>query len=96
MDTNKLRNLQCHLKDEYGVESVRLLQTWEGIVKKMVDDHNHQRFASIKAGITPASCRLRNSFKTPKSYHIIHKAQRQLLYERVRNINQVLHLWELK
>ena len=34
--------------------------------------------------------------KTPTSYQIIHKAERQLLQERVRNINHTLNLWELK
>ena len=35
MDTNKVRNLNSHLNDKYGLESVGLLQNWEGIVKKM-------------------------------------------------------------
>ena len=34
--------------------------------------------------------------KTPKSYHIIHKAERQLLYERKKKINHSLHMYEMK
>ena len=41
----------------------------------------------IKASITPVSCKLKNPLKTKKSYNIIHKAEKQLLYEQVRNIN---------
>ena len=37
MEINKVRNLHCHLKDIYGLEDVRILQNWEGIVKKMAD-----------------------------------------------------------
>ena len=34
--------------------------------------------------------------KTPKSYHIIQKAEKQLLYERVRNINNTIYVYEIK
>ena len=36
------------------------------------------------------SCKLKNLLKTKKSYNIIHKAEKQLLYEWVRNINNIL------
>ena len=48
------------------------------------------------AGITLVSCRLKNPLKTPKCYNIIYKAEKQLLYERVRNINNTIYLYELK
>ena len=46
----------------------------------------------IKASITPVSCKLKNPLKTSKntSYNIIHKAEKQLLYEHIRNINNIL------
>ena len=50
----------------------------------------------IKAGVNPASCRLKNTIKTPKSILIIRKAERQLLNERVRNINETLYYSELR
>ena len=58
----------------------------------MADYRNHRRFMlrCIKASITPVSCKLKNPLKTKKSYNIIHKAEKQLLYERVRNINNIL------
>ena len=58
---------------------------------KMVDYRNHRRFTlrCIKASITPVCCKLKNPLKTKKSYNIIHKAEKQLLYERVRNINNI-------
>ena len=58
----------------------------------MVDYRNHRRFMlrCIKASITPVSCKLKNCLKTKKSYNIIHKAEKQLLYERVRHISNIL------
>ena len=46
----------------------------------------------IKASIIPVSCKLKNplSYKSRKSYDIIHKAEKQLLYEYIRNINIIL------
>ena len=55
----------------------------------MADYRNHRRFMlkCIKASITPVSCTLKSPLKTKKSYEIIHKVEKQLLYERIRNIN---------
>ena len=94
MYTDKDSNLISDLRTKYGEESVRLFRKWEIIVKKMVDYRNHRRFTiqCIKASITPVSCKLKNplSYKSSRSYQIIHKAEKQLLYERIRNINSIL------
>ena len=67
-------------------------QKTEIIVKKMEDYRNHRRFMlrCIKASITPVSCKLKNPLKSKKSYHIIHKVEKQLLCECIRNINNTL------
>ena len=56
------------------------------------DYRNHRRFTlkCIKASITPVSCKLKNPLQSKKSYDIIHKAEIQLLYECIRNINNTL------
>ena len=96
MDSNKVSNLFSYLKDKYGEDSVRLLRMWEFTVKKMMDNRNHRRFTlrCIKTDITPVSCKIRNPLKTFKSYQIIHKAEKHLLYERIRNINHLLYMQE--
>ena len=60
----------------------------------MADHRNHRRFTlkCIKVGITPVSCRIRNPLETNKIYEIIHKLERQLLFERVRN--NILYMYE--
>ena len=65
---------------------------------KMVDFQNHRKLTlrCIKVAITPVSCRLRNSVRTPKSYQLIKKVEKQLLNESVRSINQTLYQHELK
>ena len=59
-------------------------------IKKMADLRNHGYFTlrCIKVRLTPVSCKLKNpfQFKTAKRYQFIHKAERQLLYHRVRSI----------
>ena len=98
MDPNKVRSLHCHLRVKYGMESVELFCKWEFLVKIISDYQNHRRFTLryIKADITPISCKLKNPVKTLKSHHIIHRAEKQLLHERVRNINNILYLREFK
>ena len=66
------------------------VMTLEITIKKMADNRNHRRFMlkCIKASVTPVSCKLKNLLKSRKSYAIIHKAEKQILYERLRNINQ--------
>ena len=94
MYKDKDSNLISDLRTKYGEESVRLFRKWEIIVKKMVDYRNYRRFTikCIKASITPVSCKLKNPllYKSSRSYQIIHKAEKQLLYEIIRNINSIL------
>ena len=47
-----------------------------------------------KASITPVSCKLKNPITSKRSYDIIHKAEKQLLYERVRNMNSTLDMFD--
>ena len=58
----------------------------------MADFRNHRRFTlkCIQANITPLTCKLKNPFKSSKSYNIIQKAEKELLYKRIRNINNTL------
>ena len=94
MYTDKDSNLLCDLRTKYGEDSVRSFRKWEIIIKKMVDCRNHRSFMlkCIRASITPVSCKLKNplSYKSKKSYNIIHKAEKHLLHECIRNINNIL------
>ena len=78
MYTDKDSNLISELRNKYGENSVRTFRKWEIITKKMADYRNHRRFTlkCIKASITPVSCKFKNppSFRSSKSYQIIHKA----------------------
>ena len=92
MYTDKDSNLISDLGTKYGEESVSSIRKWEATIKKMADFRNHRRFMlrCIKASITPVSCKLKNPLKTRKHYNIIQKAEKQLLYECIRNINNTL------
>ena len=96
MYTDKDSNLISDIRTKYGQESVSSIRKWEVTVKKMADFRNHRRFMlrCIKASITPVNCKLKKPLKTRKSYNIIQKAEKQLLYECIRNINNTLETLE--
>ena len=52
----------------------------------------------VKASFTPVSCKLKNplSYKLSRSYQSIYKAKKQLLYEHIRNINNILAMLDKK
>ena len=60
--------------------------------QKMVNFRNHRRVTlkCIKTSITLVNCKLKNSLKSGRSYNIIPKTEKQLLYEQIRNINNTL------
>ena len=59
----------------------------------MLDLKKH-RFSlrCLSVDIIPVSIRLKRNIKTPKSYYIIKKAERALLNERVRSINNTINM----
>ena len=89
-----MRNLHAFIKQEFGEESVLKLQLWEKVEKKMANYKNHRRFTikCLKRDIIPVSIKLRTSLSTKKASQIIRKAERQLLNERIRNINNTIEI----
>ena len=86
------------MKQEYGQESIFLLQQWEKLEKKMADYRNHLRFTikCLKNEVIPVSVRLKTNIKTPKGIQIIRKAEKQLLNECIRLITNTIELLMLK
>ena len=86
------------MKKEYGQESIFLLQQWKKLEKKMADYRNHQRFTikCLKNEIIPVSVRLRTNVQTSQGLQIIKRAEKQLLNECIRSINNILELLMLK
>ena len=64
----------------------------------MADYRNHQRFTikCLKKEVIPVSIRLKTNVKISKSLQIIRKAERQLLNECIRSINNKLELFMMK
>ena len=60
----------------------------------MVDFTNHRRFTfrCLSKGLVPVSICLKKNIKTPKGLQIIERAERSLLNERVRSINNTLNM----
>ena len=93
-----MRSLHSFMKQEYGQESLFLLQQWEKLEKKMADYKNHLRFTikCLKNEVVPVSIRLKTNIKTQKGIQIIRKAEKQLLNECIRSINNIIELLMLK
>ena len=62
--------------------------------RKMADFANHRRFTlrCLAEGLIPVSIRLKLNIKTPRGLQIIRKAERALLNERIRSINNTLNV----
>ena len=60
------------------------------------DFKNHQRFSlrCLDKGLVPVSLRLKNLIRTQRGRGIIYKAEKQLLNERIKNINYTLECYE--
>ena len=81
---------------EYGKESLAIFRKWENLNMKICNYQNHRRFSlrCLGNGITPVSLKLKNTIRTHRSDCIIQKAERSLLNERVRSLNNTLHQLE--
>ena len=62
--------------------------------KKMADFANHRRFTlrCLKEDLVPVSIHFTKNIKTPNRLQIIRKAEKALLNERVRSINNTLNM----
>ena len=97
--SNRMRNIHAKLISEYGQESVRFLRWWEKLEMKMADFQNHRRFTlrCLSKDLTPVSIKLKTTVKTPKGIYIVRKAERRLMNERIRSINNTINMfrWQI-
>ena len=87
-----MRNLHLKLREEYGIENVKIFQQWEKLEYKMAAFQNHRIFLlrCLKEDLIPVSVKLKSNLTTPKARQIIRKTERVLLNERIRNINNTI------
>ena len=93
-----MRNLHSFIKEEFGQESVLLLQQSEKIEKKMANYRNHRRFSikCLKHEVIPVGVKLKTSIHTAKGLQIIKRAEKQLLNKCIRSINNMLEIYMYK
>ena len=80
------------------MENVRLFWQWERLECKMVDFQNHRRFLlrCLSADIILVSIKLKSNIRSPKGYSIIRKAEKALLNERIRMVNNTITMFEIQ
>ena len=93
-----MRNIHIYIESEYGKENVQIFRHWEKLEYKMADFENHCRFSlrCLSKDIIPVCVRLKSTIKTPKGRFIVRKAERALLNERVRSINNSLTMFKMQ
>ena len=71
---------------------MHLLQEWESLEIKESDYRNHQRFTlrCIGNDVISVSVRLKSTINSRRAKQIIHRAERQLLQDTVKEINGIL------
>ena len=89
-----MRNIHVHIRSEYGLENVRILQHWERIECKMADFKNHRRFSlrCLSEDVIPVSIKLKSNIRTPKGQYIVRRAEKALLNEIIRLVNNTINM----
>ena len=84
-----MRSLIQVLEQKYGKNSITIFRNWEKMEGKVSNFKNHQRFLlrCLSQSITPVNLWLKNLTRTQRGEGIIKRAEKQLLNERIRNIN---------
>ena len=92
--TNRMRSIHMNLATEYGRENVKIFRRWEKLERKMADFANHRRFTlrCLSKGLVPVSICLTKNIRTPKGLQIVKRAERALMNERIRSINNTLNM----
>ena len=87
--SNRMKNLHNVIRTEFGWEKVTILRKWEHLEKKTADYKNHMWFTLRCMGqkITPISLKLKSNIKTTKGRQILQRAERQLVNQHIRAIN---------
>ena len=89
-----MRNLHAIIRTEFGAENVTILREWEKLEKKMAGFKNQRRFTlrCKSQKITPTSLKLKSNIKTPRGKRILGRAEKQLIEERIRAINNTIEV----
>ena len=92
-----MRNIHSYLTTQYGKESVALYWRWEKYEYKMADIQNHRHFSlrCLSKDIIPTSVSLKSTIRTPKPKYISKRAERALLNERTRSINNTITMFKI-
>ena len=87
-----MRNLHLILLQEYGIEMWHLFRDWKRLQLRASDYKKHRifTFRCLHKDLVPVSIRLKSTLTTAKARQIIRKAEKDLLQDRVKAINNIL------
>ena len=84
----------CSDNSRIWKNTVKTFRQWEKLAIKMAEFKNHRRFTlrCLSKGLIPTSIKLKTKVHTPKGNEILRKAERMLMNERVRSINNTINM----
>ena len=87
-----MKNPHNFIEEKHGKVPLHLVWEWKSLLIKDSDYANHHRFTlrCLSKNLVLVSVKLRSTIKTRRAKQIIHKAERQLLEDRVKVINNIL------
>ena len=93
-----MRSLHSFITTEYGIENVKLFWQWEKLECKMAIFKNHRRFSlrCLNQDVIPVSIRMKTNVKTPRGLYIVKRAERALLNERIRSVNNMINMLKMQ
>ena len=93
-----MRNIHLHIREEYGIENVKLVQQWENLEYKMAAFQNHRIFSlrCLKEDIIPVSVKLKSNTRTPKARAITKMLEKALMNMRIRSINNTITMLQIQ
>ena len=85
-------NLHHYIRSNFGQDALKLVQNLEKTVRKVANYRNHLRFTirCYHNNLTPKSLHLSSPIKGYKASRILHRAEKYLINERIRQINSTL------
>ena len=89
---NKMRRLPNIIEHVFGKDALELYRKLGRTVLKISNYKNHRRFSlrCLSKVVIPVSLKLKNNIITYKSECIIYQAEKKLLNERIKNINNTI------
>ena len=91
-----MKKIPTIIEPEFGKVTLTMYRKLERTELRICNFKNHQRFSlrCLSKGVIPVSLNVKNNIRTHKNDCIIYKVEKELLNERIKNINNTIECFE--